>query len=321
MFLVCGEAVIDFFEVRAGEGLAADDAHGPAFQSRPAGSPFNVCVGLARLGRASALLTGLSRDVFGSRLIAAMEREGVEWRLAPRTDRPTILAFVLVGPDGAPDYAFYGERGADIEVTQESLPAALPDSVRAVHVGGFPMAVEPAKSAYAALINREAGRRFISLDPNVRPALMGGMSAFAAHFEALCPQADLVKASREDIGHLYPGTEPAAIAARWRGLGAGAVIITDGLRGAAAWNGAGEAASPASPIAVVDTVGAGDAFMSALLDGAAERGCLAPGALAATPPAALGALVARANAAAGLTCGRRGADPPTAAELGALCRA
>ncbi len=117
MFLVCGEAVIDFFQGSSGD---------LAFRGQPAGSPFNVCVGLARLGQRSALVTGLSKDAFGARLIAAMEREGVEWRLAPRTDRPTILSFILVKPDGGPEYAFYGERGADTAVTAGDLAGRFP---------------------------------------------------------------------------------------------------------------------------------------------------------------------------------------------------
>ncbi len=219
MFLVCGEAVIDFFQDSGGD---------LAFRGQPAGSPFNVCVGLARLGQRAALVTGLSKDAFGARLIAAMEREGVEWRLAPRTDRPTILSFILVKPDGGPEYAFYGERGADTAVTAEDLAGPLPEAVTAIHVGGFPMAVEPAKTAYATLIRREAGKRFVSLDPNVRASLTGDMQAFVAHFEGLCPAADLIKASTEDLTHMYPGAEPGTIAARWRDLGVGTVVITDG---------------------------------------------------------------------------------------------
>lgn len=306
MFVVCGEAVIDLFE---------DGEAGPmAFRGQAAGSPFNVAVGLARLGAAAALVTGLSRDAFGERLIEAMEREGVDWRLAPRTDRPTILSFVLVKPDGGPDYAFYGEGGADADVRAEAL-APLPAAARALHVGGFPMAVEPAKSAYAALIRREADRLFVSLDPNVRPALVGGMAAFRDHFETLCRSAALVKASTEDLGHLYPGLAPEAAAARWRGLGAGAVVITDGPNGAAAFTAAGRAAASSPQVGVRDTVGAGDSFMAALLWALAERGLLDRARLAAADAAVLSPLLAFANAAAGITCSRRGADPPRRAEV------
>jgi fructokinase len=310
MFLVCGEAVIDLFQDRAAGAMA--------FQGQPAGSPFNVAVGLARLGQKAALVTGLSRDAFGQRLIDAMEQEGVEWRLAPRTDRPTILSFVLVKPDGGPEYAFYGERGADTDVRVQDLPVPVPDGINAIHVGGFPMAVEPAKSAYAALIRREAAKRFVSLDPNVRVALMGDISMFREHFETLCPSAGLIKASSEDLGFLYPGLELSAVARRWHELGAGTVVITDGARGASLLNSRGTASAAAEPVAVSDTVGAGDSFMSALLAALADRGLLDRDRLAQTPAGELEPVLSFANRAAGITCMRRGSNPPTRAELSAL---
>jgi fructokinase len=307
MFLVCGEAVIDFFQ----------DQRGPlAFNGQPAGSPFNVAVGLRRLGAPAALMTGLSTDPFGCKLIAAMEAEGVEWRLAPRTDRPTILAFVLVKPDGAPEYAFYGENGADLDVRAGAIPWPLPASIRGVHVGGFPMAVEPSKGSYAALIRQAGGSLFVSLDPNVRPSLMGDLAAFRAHFEGLCAHAALVKGSSEDVGFLYPGESMASVAARWRACGAGMVVVTDGPRGALALNAGGACHAPAWPVSMVDTVGAGDSFMSALLAEVAERDLLDREALAAARPEAVEPILAFANAAAGVTCSRRGANPPTRAEIG-----
>ncbi len=308
MFLVCGEAVIDLFQDKAAGGMA--------FHGQPAGSPFNVAVGLARLGQKSSLLTGLSRDAFGQRLIEAMEREGVEWRLAPRTDRPTILSFVLVKPDGGPEYAFYGERGADTDIRPQDLPDPLPPAIKGIHVGGFPMAVEPAKAAYAALIRREASRRFVSLDPNVRVSLMGDIATYRTHLESLCASAALIKASSEDLGLLYPGLDLMAVARRWAELGTGTVVITDGAKGASLLNRVGTTFVAAAPIEVVDTVGAGDSFMSAFLAGLAERGLLDRERLAQTPVDDLTALLAFANRAAGITCTRRGSNPPRRSDLG-----
>jgi fructokinase len=307
MFLVCGEAVIDLFQTSAAGGLG--------FEGQAAGSPFNVCVGLARLGERAALLTGLSNDAFGKRLIAAMESEGVEWRLSPRTDRPTILSFVMVKPDGGPEYAFYGENGADPQVTIATLPTPLPASIRAVHVGGFPMAVEPSKTAYATLIRREAGARFISLDPNVRPKLVGNMAACVSHFESLCASAALIKASSEDLGFMYPGMAPAAVATHWLALGAGMVVITDGPKGATAFSADRQIFAPTHPVQVIDTVGAGDSFMSALLAGLAGHDLLDRDKLASAPDATISSLLVFANRAAGITCTRRGSNPPTRAEI------
>ncbi len=307
MFLVCGEAVIDLFQ-ETGRPLA--------FSGQPAGSPFNVAVGLRRLGEAAALVTGLSRDPFGARLIDAMEREGVDWSLAPRTDRPTILSFVMVKPDGGPEYAFYGDKGADTAVPQGSIPWPLPAAIDAVHVGGFPMAVEPSKSSYAELISRAGESLFVSIDPNVRPALMGDLAIFRAHLEGLCASAALLKASSEDLAHLYPGLTHAQAAERLRDAGAGTVVVTDGAAGCFALNAAGISDAPARSVQVVDTVGAGDSFMAALLSELRRVGLMDRARLAAAASAALEPVLLFAHRAAGITCSRRGANPPTRAEIG-----
>jgi fructokinase len=307
MFLVCGEAVIDFFQ-EPGRPLS--------FHGQPAGSPFNVAVGLRRLGARSTLVTGLSRDPFGERLIAALAAEGVGSGLAPRTDRPTILSFVMLKADGGPEYAFYGENGADADVPVGAISWPLPPEIDAIHIGGFPMAVEPSKSSYATLVRQAAKTHFVSLDPNIRPRLVGDMSLFRTHFESLCASAALIKASTEDLSFLYPGMTPDAAAEHFRALGAATAVITDGPNGAIAVNQAGRAAAPTPAITVVDTVGAGDSFMSALLAETARLGLLDRGRLAAASPGTIGTILAFANRAAGITCGRRGANPPTRAEMG-----
>ena len=306
MFLVCGEAVIDMFESKT---------NALAFEAQPAGSPFNVAVGLARLGCQTAFITGLSRDAFGQRLIAALEMEGVDWHLAPRTDRSTILSFVMLKTNGEPDYAFYGEAGADMDVTASALALPLPAHIRALHLGGFPLAVEPSRTAYATLIRREAGTRFIALDPNIRIRLIGDLDIFRAHFEGLCPALDLLKASTQDIAALYPGLDAVTIAKRWQSLGAGTIVITDGAKGAFALNAQGVVLSKTRSVAVVDTVGAGDSFMAALLWGLAEQDLLERERLANAPIQTMKALLDNANHVAGITCTRRGANPPTRTDM------
>jgi fructokinase len=185
-----------------------------------------------------------------------------------------------------------------------------------VHVGGFPMAVEPAKTAYATLIHREAASRFVSLDPNVRVSLTGDMAVFREHFEGLCASAALIKASSEDLHYLYPGVDLKTVALRWKSLGASTVVITDGPDGASAWNAAGHAFAVTAPVKVVDTVGAGDSFMAALLAALAEHELLHRDRLVQTSAETMQAMLAFANRAAGITCTRRGSNPPTRAELG-----
>jgi fructokinase len=323
MFLVCGEAVIDMFQ--------QPDSF--AFTGQVAGSPLNVAVGLARLECPASFMTGLSRDPFGTRIMAALDQENVRYDLAQRTDRPSILSFIMVKPDGGPEYAFYGQNGADFDVYLEAIPAELPKTIRAIHVAGFPMAIEPSKTAYAGLVKREASQRFVSLDPNIRTALMGNMDVFRDHFESLAGSAALIKASTEDIELLYPGVQVESvgsrnveaqsigaltIAKRWRTLGCGTIVITDGAKGAFALNEHGIIQSSTRPVAVVDAVGAGDSFMSALLAGLEDKDLLDKSRLARAPSTIVKQIMDQANTAAGITCTRRGANPPTRAELQAF---
>jgi fructokinase len=312
MFLVCGEAVIDLFQDSASQDNAAESL---SFKGQAAGSPFNVAVGLSRLGCKATFMTGLSRDPFGERLIEALSKEGVDWHLAQRTNRPTILSFVLINSEGIPEYAFYGENGADADVRLSALPIDLPPEIVALHIGGFPMAVEPAKTAYAALLKRETARLFVSLDPNIRIKLVGPMDMCRDHFESLCSTASLIKASTEDIGYLYKGVDAVTIAKRWRTLGAGTVVITDGPKGAFALNNHGTVLSKTETVKVLDTVGAGDSFMSALLASIQNNQLLNRNALAQAPSLQIKSILDFANRAAAITCTRRGSNPPTLAEM------
>jgi fructokinase len=302
MFLVCGEALIDFL---------------PGGKGQPAGSLLNVAIGLSRLGQESALVTGLSRDSWGEMLIAKLRDEGVDVSLAPRTDNPTIRAEVSVDAQGHPTYLFHHKTdGADFQVTQEWLAKPLPEKIDAIHFGGFPLAVEPSKGTFASLIRREGAQRFVSIDPNIRAALMGDLATYRSHFEGLLPHFALVKASTEDIGLIYPEVDAMTAARRWRTLGAGTVAITDGAKGAFALNDHGVTLVRTEPVEVVDAVGAGDSFISALLAFLAERDLLDRGKLAAATPDLLREGLGFANRAAGINCGRVGSDPPRRADLG-----
>src|SRR5262245_50725600 len=143
MFLVCGEALFDMF-VRGGS--AAETTLGAV----PGGSPFNVALGLTRLGQHAEFFTGLSRDLMGRKLARFMEGEGIGLAYAAEVARPTALSIVELGPDGSPDYAFYGDAPAYGALTPEHLPA-LPASIRAIHIGSIATVLEPTASTLAAL--------------------------------------------------------------------------------------------------------------------------------------------------------------------------
>jgi fructokinase len=165
-----------------------------------------------------------------------------------------------------------------------------------------------------------AGQRLtVSYDPNCRPLLMGSPDAVRGRIEGLVALADVVKASADDLDWLLPGHPLERVAEAWLAKGPSLVVITLGPAGLlAATRRAGVLRRPGRVVEVADTVGAGDACMAAILAGLHRRDLLGAArrpALQALDGDTLTALADEAILAAALTCTRRGADPPTAAEL------
>ncbi len=306
MFVVCGEALWDLFGSESEQGLA--------FDARIGGSPFNVAVGLARLDQPSALFTGLSTDRLGERLRKALEIEGVATELLVRSERPTTLSLVDVGPDGGPVYAFYGKGAADRAIEAGALPD-LDTAVWGLHAGSYSLVVEPVGSALLALFEREADRRLLTLDPNVRLNVEPRVTLWRERVERFVRLAGVVKVSDEDLQLLYPDSDPIEIARRWRDLGPSLVIVTRGAQGAEALAAAGQVTISGRPVEVVDTVGAGDAFQAALITALALRNLKTRASLEALDGATIARILEYAAAAAALACARRGADLPRRDDL------
>ena len=222
-----------------------------------------------------------------------------------------------VGADGSPSYTFYGEGGADRMVEPSELPV-LPESVAGLQFGSYSIVARPIADALAELAAREHGRRFISLDPNVRLGVVPDAAVWRDRVDTMAGTADLVKISLEDIETLYPEAEPETLAARWLQRGAQMVVITRGGGGVLALTDRLRLEAPSARVEIVDTVGAGDTFQAALLAGLAELGFARPRMLETIDEATLSRALAFATQAAAVTCSRRGADLPRREELGAL---
>ena len=312
MILVCGEALIDLFvHAKPGGGLEAEPVAG--------GSPYNVAIGLARLGSRSAYFGGLSKDAFGNLLAAGLEKEGVDLKYSPRLANPSTLVIVSLDAAGVPTYRFIGEGAADRALTPANLPAELPADVVAITFGSLSMGVEPTGSAYLALANRERGKRVISIDPNLRASVVGDIGRWRVRQDGFIACANIVKASVEDIEGTY-GAEASvdAVAAGWLKLGASLVVVTRGDQGATGFHSAGHRIETAGrKVKVVDTVGAGDTFHAALLNHFEGTNRLTPAGLAALSRDEMIRALNFAAAAAAVTCSRRGADMPRAADVAA----
>jgi fructokinase len=253
--LVIGEALID---IVARDGEVQGEHVG--------GSPLNVAVGLARLGRGVDFLTHIGEDARGRRIVEHLDAAGVHLVAGSTNATRTPTARATLDDKGSAHYEF------DIEWELAGTPEATPPLI--AHTGSIATVLEPGCRATAALLDAYRVSATITFDPNIRPALIDDADAARARIDRLVERADVIKASDEDLRWLDPNRTPKQIARSWLQLGPSIVAVTEGGEGAFAVCAAGSARVTARPVEVVDTVGAGDAFMTGLIDGLWDHGLL-----------------------------------------------
>ena len=311
MYLVCGEALFDFFSENEASGLASKIN----FKAIAGGSPFNVAVGLRRLGVDAALFAGLSTDYLGRRLLQVLQDEGVSGDYLLDFAAPTTLAMVSVGANGSPHYSFRGEGCADRQLRLEHLPTLGPE-VRGLHIGSFSLVVQPIADTLLALVQRESGKRLISLDPNVRLNPEPNIELWRSRIATLVAHADLIKVSDEDLSLLYPEQDPARVIEGWLQHRCQLVFLTRGGEGATVFSKAhGSWSVPACAVQIVDTVGAGDTFQAALIAWLTEQQLDSVEGVQQLAREQIDAMVRFASQAAALTCGKTGPDLPYRKQL------
>ncbi|MGO4256619.1 PfkB family carbohydrate kinase [Marmoricola sp. RAF53] len=294
MILVAGESLVDLVD-----GVPS-----------PGGSLANVAVSLARLGAPVRLLTAYADDADGRLLDEHLAAAGVRFAADPHVLARTSRAVATLGADGAATYTF------DLD---GALPVPDPGVTWThLHLGSIGALVPPGADVVAGLAAELRATATISYDLNARPAAVPVDAAARTRIEALVRLSDVVKASDEDLLAWRPDSSVEESAAHLLDLGVGAVVLTLGPAGSRCLTALGEVLAPAEPVAVVDTIGAGDTFIAAVVDGLRRRDLLggaARDALATLPLATWEEVLRRAGRASAITVSRRGADPPTAAEL------
>ena len=301
MIVVCGEALIDM--VISGNGSKSPS---------PGGGPFNTARALARLSVPTAFLGHFSNDDYGRLLADRLLADGASLALASFGPEPTTIATARVGADGLAEYEFTVKGTSSPQLTREMIPLALPPEVNALHLGTLGLVLQPVASTLTELVRRENRRRFVMLDPNIRPALDADPQ-YRQRLNWFISQSTVVKASAEDLQWLYPQTDYVAAAERILNAGVRAVLVTLGPAGAYGTTPSGRVSVPAVPVQVVDTIGAGDAFGAASLAWLYDRDLLDPALSLSTED--LESPLQFCCMAAALTCTRPGAEPPWRSEL------
>lgn len=306
MILCCGEALIDMLPRTGADGETQ-------FAPHCGGAVYNTAIALGRLGARAGFLSGISSDFFGDMLLDGLAASKVDHSRVIRSDRPTTLAFVRL-VDGQASYAFYDENTAGRMLQPSGMPA-VGDEVRAMFFGGISLPVEPCGSAYEALMLREATRRPVMLDPNIRPGFIRDEKAYRARIARMIEAAAIVKLSDEDLHWLEGPGHQGDLARSLLQRGPSLVLITGGGEGAGAWFAGHELHVPARRVTVVDTVGAGDTFNAGVLASLEAEGVLSADGLRDPDPATIRHALELGVAAAAVTVSRAGANPPWRSEL------
>jgi fructokinase len=308
-FVVCGEALIDLVPADEGSG----DSFSSTWLALSAGGPMNSAVALGKLGANTHFLGRLSRDAFGRQLRQHILEANVKLDLATESSQATSIAVVSLDEQGVASYTFHFNDTANFGWQVDDLPE-LP-SEDWLHIASLSCIVSP--GAEVLLDWMRDVRSGVSYDINVRPTVITDPDVYwnkvQPWLRVVGRRQGIVKASDEDIKFLakaeasggQDGGDPVEVASTWvEQYGLGLAVITLGPGGGVAVEPGGNITRvPGFPTKVIDTVGAGDTFMAGFLDGWVKL------------DAGLEGSLERGAAAASIVCSRRGAQPPTSAEV------
>lgn len=304
-FVVCGEALIDLMQAET-----SFQSSETGWRAMCGGGPMNTAVALARLGEPVEFLGRFGGDAFAAQLQRHISASGVGLDLALRTDEATSLAIVSLDGQGKAQYTFHLRGTANFGWQRWEFPQLSADDW--LHFGSIGAVLEPGSDALLAYLSGTDAT--LSYDINVRPSIIADKVEYWDRVSALMTcvgrSGGIVKASDEDIALLVddPDADVAEVAEAWAcDYGLALFVVTLGPHGALAIKPDGrQVRVPGRRIDLVDTVGAGDTFMAGFLS-----------AYVADPNNVEGALMTGIGASA-LVCTRKGANPPTRAELDAF---
>ncbi|WP_348788852.1 sugar kinase [Leifsonia sp. NPDC080035] len=276
------------------------------------GAETNTAIGLCRQGIPVRWLTRLGDDSAGESVLAAIRSEDVEVVAAIDRDRPTGLMVKEARPGGLTRVSYYRSGSAASALSAADVRPALLDGVELLHLTGItPALSESAASAVIEAARLARGRDIrVSLDINYRSSLWSREEA-GERLARMATLADVVFGDRRELELLLGAAAPTAsdesLLDAVAGIGPGEVVLKRGERGATARAHGRVHDQAAFPVAAVDTVGAGDAFVAGYLAGLLD----------AQP---LGERLRRACACGALACLSEGdwEGSPTAAELAAF---
>ncbi|MDR1977317.1 MAG: carbohydrate kinase [Synergistaceae bacterium] len=315
--LCSGEILYDFLSTTPGTGLAKSET----FEKRPGGSPFNIAVGLARLGQRTGFLVKLGTDEFGLELKDLLLNEGLEPRyLIEGKGQNTTLAMAAIDTAGKAEFRFYRDRAADVSLTWDEVPPIDPREVTFYHFGSVSLGEPPASETYIRLFKTLKEQGVVTvLDPNIRPLYLKDKPDFKPRLLEWISEVDILKSSDDDLTWITGEDDVERGIRKLTYNKNGLVVVTEGAKGARAlWR--GQAVSvPGFEVRVAETTGCGDAFMAGMMYRLAS---FAEHPLDKLDMPGLNEILRFANACAAIVATRRGAanSMPTLQEVETFLR-
>jgi fructokinase len=295
---VCGEVLIDLIP-------GADGVRVP----HVGGGPANTAKALARLGHEVQFIDGISNDQYGVMSRKELLDDEVKLDLAFKSEKPTCLAIVSLAENGGASYEFEIDGTATFDFSLDWLPDPSRYKPSVLHIGTLVTVIQPGADVLYDWAIRVAEFAPIVFDPNIRPAVMGDRDTYQMAVEKWAAISSVIKVSDDDMAWLYPDQKYQDVAQRWITDGAALVVITRGADGLLGITADGSVEVPGVKIEVADTVGAGDTVGAIIVEAMIEKGILN------LTDELLKATLHRAAVAAGITCSRKGAQPPYKHEL------
>ena len=295
---VCGEVLIDL--IPGSDGVRVPHV---------GGGPANTAKALARLGHDVQFVDGISTDEYGVAARKELLDDEVKLDLALTSDKPTCLAIISLDANGGASYEFKIDGTATFDFDLKWLPDPSRYKPQVLHIGTLVTVIQPGADVLYDWAMQVAEFAPIVFDPNIRPSVMGDHDLYEAAVEKWAALSSVIKVSDDDMAWLYPGQKYEDVAQRWLNDGAALVVVTRGSNGIIGFTQEGAVEVDGAKITVADTVGAGDTVGAIIVEAMIEKGILA------LTGDVLKATLHRAAVAAGITCSRKGAQPPYKHEL------
>jgi fructokinase len=256
-----GELLIDF--TPAGKSEAGQ----PLFEVNPGGAPANVLAAFAKFGGRGAFLGMVGNDRFGLFLRETLKNSNIDVTgLKYSKEVNTTLAFVHLDRRGDRSFSFYRNPGADLMLAEQDLDYEIIKNSRIFHFGSISMTDEPARSATLAAVKfAKVNHKLISYDPNYRPLLWKNVEQAKATIELGLKYADILKISDSELELLTGNNDLEQGSALLFNRGIKLVLVTLGAKGCFYRYQGGVCRLPTYAVKTVDTTGAGDAFLGAVL--------------------------------------------------------